>query len=55
MNGEAPKHQDDKFVFEMIKNIKVVFGMLVKGKSGRKMKRLQRILYLGNNHFSLDT
>jgi hypothetical protein len=25
-NEEAPKHQDGKFVFEMIKNINVVFG-----------------------------
>jgi hypothetical protein len=31
-NEEAPKHQDGKFVFLMIKNIKVVFGKLVKGK-----------------------
>jgi hypothetical protein len=39
-NEEAPKHRDGKFVFEMIKNINVVFGKLVKGKRGRKMKRL---------------
>jgi hypothetical protein len=24
-NGEAPKHRDGKFVFEMIKNINVIF------------------------------
>jgi hypothetical protein len=35
-NGEAPKHQDGKFVFEMIKNINVVFGKLVKGKKSEK-------------------
>jgi hypothetical protein len=31
-NKEAPKHRDGKFVFEMIKKIRVVFGNLVKGK-----------------------
>jgi hypothetical protein len=31
-NEEALKHQDEKFVFEMIKNIKLVFGKPVKGK-----------------------
>jgi hypothetical protein len=30
-NREALKHQDGKFVFEMIKNIKVIFGKPVKG------------------------
>jgi hypothetical protein len=39
-NKEAPKHQDGKFVFEIIKNINVVFGKPVKGERGRKMKRL---------------
>jgi hypothetical protein len=29
-NEEAPKHRDGKFVFEMIKNIKVIFGKPVK-------------------------
>jgi hypothetical protein len=45
-NEEASKHRDDKFVFEMIKNINVVFGKHVKGKRQRKMKRLQRTLRL---------
>jgi hypothetical protein len=27
-NEEAPKHRDDKFVFEMIKNINIVSGSL---------------------------
>jgi hypothetical protein len=35
-NEEAPKHQDGKFVFEMIKNIKVVFGKPVKGEKRKK-------------------
>jgi hypothetical protein len=54
-NEEALKHQDGKFVFEMIKNIKVVFGKPVEGIIGRKMKRLQRTLHLRNRQFSLDT
>jgi hypothetical protein len=29
-NGEALKHRDDEFVFEIIKNIKVIFGKSVK-------------------------
>jgi hypothetical protein len=33
-NGEAPKHRDSKFVFEMIKNINDVFG--------KPMKRIKR-------------
>jgi hypothetical protein len=38
-NGEASKHRDGKFVFEMIKNINVIFGKSVKGikrKNGEK-------------------
>jgi hypothetical protein len=35
-NEEAPKHRDGKFVFEMIKNINVVFGKLVNGKKRKK-------------------
>jgi hypothetical protein len=27
-NGEAPKHRDGKFVFEIIKNINVFLGSL---------------------------
>jgi hypothetical protein len=30
-NGEALKHRDGKFVFEMIKNINVIFGKHVNG------------------------
>jgi hypothetical protein len=52
---EASKHRDGKFVFEMIKNINVVFGKPMKGKRVRKMKRLQRTLHLRNNQFSSDT
>jgi hypothetical protein len=51
-NEEAPKPRDGKFVFEMIKNINVVFGKPVKEKRGRKMKRLQRPLHLRDNQFS---
>jgi hypothetical protein len=35
-NEEPLKHQYDKFVFEIIKNIKAVFGKPVKGKKRRK-------------------
>jgi hypothetical protein len=35
-NGEAPKHRDDKFVFEMIKNIDVIFGKPEKGIKRKK-------------------
>jgi hypothetical protein len=38
-NEEAPKHQDGKFVFEMIKIIKVVFGKPVKGKKRKKNEK----------------
>jgi hypothetical protein len=48
-NEEAPKHRDGKFVFEIIKNIKIVFEKPVKGKRGRKLKRLQMTLCLRNN------
>jgi hypothetical protein len=35
-NEDAPKYQDGKFVFEMIKNINIVFGKPVKGKKRKK-------------------
>jgi hypothetical protein len=35
-NGEALKHRDGKFVFEMVKNINVVFGKPVKGINRKK-------------------
>jgi hypothetical protein len=38
-NEEALKHRDGKFVFEMIKNIKVVFGKPMKGKKRKKNKK----------------
>jgi hypothetical protein len=38
-NGEAPKHRDSKFVFEMIKNINVVFGKPVKGIKMKKREK----------------
>jgi hypothetical protein len=38
-NGEAPKHQDGKFVFEIIKNINVIFGKVVKGIKRKKSKK----------------
>jgi hypothetical protein len=38
-NGEAPKHQDGKFVFEMIKNINAVFGKPVKGIKRKKSEK----------------
>jgi hypothetical protein len=38
-SGEAPKHRDDKFVFEMIKNINVIFWKPVKGIKRKKSKK----------------
>jgi hypothetical protein len=38
-NKEALKHRDGKFVFEMIKNIKVVFGKPAKGKKRKKNEK----------------
>jgi hypothetical protein len=38
-NGEASKHRDGKFVFEMIKNINVIFGKLVKRIKRKKSKK----------------
>jgi hypothetical protein len=38
-NGEAPKHRDGKFVFEMVKNINVVFGIPVKGIKRKKSEK----------------
>jgi hypothetical protein len=38
-NGEAPKHRDGKFVFEMIKNINVIFGKPVKGIKRKKSNK----------------
>jgi hypothetical protein len=35
-NEESPKHRDGKFVFQMIKNINIVFGKPVKGKKMKK-------------------
>jgi hypothetical protein len=54
-NEDALKHQDSKFVFEMIKKIKVVFKKPMKGRRGTKMKRLQSTLRLRHNYFSSDT
>jgi hypothetical protein len=33
------KHRDGKFVFEMIKNINIVFGKAVKGKKRKKNEK----------------
>jgi hypothetical protein len=38
-NGEALKHRDGKFVFEMIKNINVIFGKPVKGIKSKKREK----------------
>jgi hypothetical protein len=35
-NGEAPKHQDGKYMFKIIKNINVIFGKPVKGIKRKK-------------------
>jgi hypothetical protein len=36
------EHQDDKFVFEMIKNIKVIFGKHVRGIKRKKNEKPQK-------------
>jgi hypothetical protein len=38
-NGDAPKHQDDKFVFEMIKNFNIIFGKPMKGIKRKKSEK----------------
>jgi hypothetical protein len=38
-NGEAAKHQVDKFVFEIIKNINVIFRKPVKGIKRKKREK----------------
>jgi hypothetical protein len=38
-NGGATKHQDGKFVFEMIKNINVIFGKPMKGIKRKKNEK----------------
>jgi hypothetical protein len=38
-NGEVLNHRDGKFVFEMIKNINVIFGKLVKGIKRKKSEK----------------
>jgi hypothetical protein len=38
-NGEALKHRDDKIVFEMIKNVNVIFGKSVKGIKRKKSEK----------------
>jgi hypothetical protein len=38
-NGETPKHRDGKFVFEMVKNINVVFGKPMKGIKRKKSEK----------------
>jgi hypothetical protein len=38
-SGETPKHQDDKFVFEMIENINAIFRKSVKGIKRKKSEK----------------
>jgi hypothetical protein len=54
-NGEAPKHRDSKFVFEMIKNINVVFGKPVKGIKMKKERSIQMTRHLRSSRFCCDT
>jgi hypothetical protein len=42
-------------VFEMIKNIKVIFGKLGKGIKREKVRSLQRTHHLRSSRFSSDT
>jgi hypothetical protein len=39
-NEETLKHQDVKFVFEMITNIKIIFGKPMKGKHRNKNEKI---------------
>jgi hypothetical protein len=41
-NEEAPKHRDDKFVFEMIKNIKVIFRKPLNWKKRKKNETIPK-------------
>jgi hypothetical protein len=36
---ETLKHRDGKFVFEIVKNIKAIFGKPVKGKKRKKLEK----------------
>jgi hypothetical protein len=38
-NAEVSKHRDGKFVFEMVKNINVIFGKPVKGIKSKKSEK----------------
>jgi hypothetical protein len=38
-NGEASKHRDGKFMFEMIKSINVIFGKPMKGIKKKKSEK----------------
>jgi hypothetical protein len=38
-NGDAPKHRDDKFVFEMIKNFNIIFRKPMKGIKRKKSEK----------------
>jgi hypothetical protein len=38
-NGEAPQHQEGKFVFEVIKNINAIFGKPMKGIKRKKSEK----------------
>jgi hypothetical protein len=42
LNEEALKHQNGKFVFGMIKNIRVIFEKPVKGKKRKKNKKASK-------------
>jgi hypothetical protein len=42
-NGEEPKHWDRKFVFGMIKNIKIFFGKHVKGIKRKKTEKPPKV------------
>jgi hypothetical protein len=39
---EALKHRDDKFVFRIIKNIKVIFRKTMKGKKRNKSEKASK-------------
>lgn len=48
--GTLPRHRDGKFLFEMVKNIKVVFG-----KNCKQSKNSSKAFHLKSGQFSFNT
>jgi hypothetical protein len=52
---EALKHRDGKFVFEIIKNIRVVFGKPMKGEKRKKNEKAPKYSPFKKHSIFLDT